>query len=140
MRASAERAGCGFTLIELLLVVALIGVLASIAIPSTHKYALRARRNEAHINLRGIYTAQKTFQADFGRYGDDFEQIGFQIQGAEVIDPNTVKSKYYTYTLTSIAVNGVEGANFQAIATADLDPGDGILDVLIIENNLTVHE
>ena len=45
----------GFTLIELMIVVAIIGVLAAVAIPSFVKYIRRARTTEATMNLRKMY-------------------------------------------------------------------------------------
>lgn len=45
----------GFTLIELMIVVAIIGVLAAIAIPSFMKYIRRSKTSEAVMNLRKMY-------------------------------------------------------------------------------------
>ncbi len=56
----------GFTLIELMIVVALIGILASIAIPSFRDYQLRSRRSEAYANLVSLAKAQKSYAAEFG--------------------------------------------------------------------------
>ncbi len=127
-------------MVELVMVVAIIGILSVLTIPSLQKYIYRAQRNEAYVHLRGIFNKQNEFFNEFGRYGDSFTEIGFEIPGGSVIDANTVTSKHYTYTMKAIDVNGVQGQNFQAIATADLDPSDDVLDVLMIENDVTIIE
>lgn len=60
----------GFTLVELMIVVALIGVLSAIAIPSFINYQARSRRTEAYANLASIARAQKSFQAAKGYFHD----------------------------------------------------------------------
>ena len=45
----------GFTLIELMIVVAIVGILAAVAIPTFVKYIRRARTTEAVMNLRKMY-------------------------------------------------------------------------------------
>lgn len=58
----------GFTIIELMLVVGLIGVLATIAIPTMLSFKLRSKLAEGKTNLAGIYKAQETYFSEYGVY------------------------------------------------------------------------
>lgn len=64
------RRSAGFTLIELMLVVAIIGALAAIAVPSFLRYQLRARRSEAYANLSAVAKAQQSYFATNGLYAN----------------------------------------------------------------------
>ncbi len=55
---------CGFTLTELLVVVAIMGILASIGIPMYIGYADTAKISAVQNNLRSIYLQQQDFFVD----------------------------------------------------------------------------
>ncbi len=63
-----KKQSAGFTLVEVMIVVALIGVLASVAIPGFISYQARARRSEAYANLNAVAQAQTAFYAVKGLY------------------------------------------------------------------------
>jgi len=67
----------GFTLIELMIVVAIIGVLASIAIPQYQNYTARAQVSEAFTLASGYKTAMSEFYAINGRFPNGNAEVGF---------------------------------------------------------------
>ena len=79
---SRKKSPVGFTLIELMIVVAIIGILASIAVPAFQKYIRRSRTTEAMIQLRKIYDGEIAYfdidHVDRGgyRYSSQFVSAG----------------------------------------------------------------
>ena len=60
----------GFSLLELMVVVAIIGVLATVAVPRFNIFRARARQGEAKSNLGVIFTLQEAFKIDKEQYYD----------------------------------------------------------------------
>jgi len=58
----------GITLIELMIVVAVIGILASIAYPAYQDQMTKSRRTDGHTELMSIMNAQERFYTNFGSY------------------------------------------------------------------------
>jgi prepilin-type N-terminal cleavage/methylation domain-containing protein len=133
----ACRRRTGFTLVELAIVVGIIGILATIAIPSFLRYQLRTRATETLAHLKGIAVTEESYYAEHGTYvsvptpvpaslpgaqrlpwpsGTPFDVMGWSPEGGVV----------FQYAVRADAPTG-NGAltRFTAETTADLD-NDGV--------------
>ena len=92
----------GFTLVELMVVVAIIGILATIAIPQYSKFQAKARQSEAKVGLSGLYTGQQSYQAEQGGYTTCLADTGFSING---------QKRYYRIGFTAKNNYNLNGAS-----------------------------
>ncbi len=67
----------GFSLIELLIVVAIVGIVAAVAVPSYGKYAERTRRADAVVILTKAAGEQVRFFSEYNRYATKMSELGF---------------------------------------------------------------
>jgi prepilin-type N-terminal cleavage/methylation domain-containing protein len=79
---SHRRSEHGFTLIELMVVVGIIGILVSIAIPKYEIYQRRTRQVEAKLAVAAIYGLEKSFYSEYTAYAMAFDAIGYSPEGA----------------------------------------------------------
>lgn len=83
----------GFTLIELTIVVVVIGILATVALPRFNMTAHKSKEKEADILLKQVFTLQETYVAARGMYASTAAQlaeIGFEA-------PQESGMKYYAW-------------------------------------------
>jgi len=71
----------GFSLVELMVVVGIIAILASFAVPQYESFQSKARQKEAHAILNNFYTATKSVEAEFAVFPGNFVANGFNPSG-----------------------------------------------------------
>jgi general secretion pathway protein G len=111
----------GFTLIELIVVVAIIGILATIAVPAMKTAPQRAREAALKEDLFTLRSCLDQFHADRGRYPtslDEVVSLGY-LRGVPV-DPVTHSRE--TWVVVYEEVTGGESERQQ-------EAGQGIIDI-----------
>ncbi len=81
MSVKVSNQQAGFSLVELMVVVAVVGVFASIAVPNFHRYQAKARTVEARNNLAAYFVAAKAAYSEWNMYIGNFVAIGFRPEG-----------------------------------------------------------
>ncbi|MCE5182170.1 MAG: prepilin-type N-terminal cleavage/methylation domain-containing protein [Betaproteobacteria bacterium] len=113
----------GFTLIELMIVVAIIGILAAIAVPSYKDYVIRGKVSEAPAQLATLRVKLEQYFQDNRTY------VGACAAGTVAPLPTGGDAQYFTYTCTLAA------STFTATATGIAAQGTGGFVYTVDQNN-----
>lgn len=76
MKFSAIKNQKGFSLVELMIVVGIIGILATLALPRFKQFQAKAKMGEAKNILSHIYTLQQTYSLDNNTFVDITPPMG----------------------------------------------------------------
>ncbi len=120
-----HKAESGFSLIELFIVVVIIGILASMAIPRFMKTTAKNKQTEAENILKQIYVHQRVYRQEYNTYAGNGQSASaggnFAILGIELM-----ASARYTYVIIA------DSTSFSVTATANLDD-DATIDTWTID-------
>ena len=101
----------GFTLVEILIVVVIIGILATVAIPTYFKYVERGYASDAKVQIKNILQNAELYRQETGLWPTDVDimEVGGYIELKESI------KKKWEFTLQ---LEGEAGATGQISATS----------------------
>ncbi|MFK8079794.1 MAG: type IV pilin protein [Granulosicoccus sp.] len=92
-----KRYHSGFTLIEVLIVVAILGIVAAIAIPSYSRYVINANRTDAISFLSEVAGEQQRYFSQNNAYANAMSDLGYGDQ-----DTSLSPEGYYTVSIQTI--------------------------------------
>jgi type IV pilus assembly protein PilE len=125
------KANLGFTLIELMITVAIIGILASIALPAYQNYVQRGKVSEATSTLAEMRVKLEQYYQDNRHYGSTATTCGVTL-------PTGTAAKYFAYECTWNA--GGTNQSFIVTATGRAEQGMSGYKYTIDETNAKTSE
>jgi type IV pilus assembly protein PilE len=122
-----DRPNSGFTLIELMIVVVIVAILATIALPSYNNYLRRGQLTEATNNLSAFRIQMEQYYQDNYSYAAAAGGCGAALPTPAVYFTYSCVATAATYTATATGVTGrltaaftytIDQANVQATTAA----------------------
>lgn len=109
----------GFTLVEMLVVVLIIGILSSIALPNYMRSIEKSRATEAMNMVKAINDAIYAYAAERASCPPAFSKLLVELPGTTISDTE-VQSKYFRYKLKGATHAQVPGTNCPGVVAERL--------------------
>lgn len=120
----------GFTLLELLIVVAIIGILASVALPAYQGSVVRSGRAEAKTELLQVASDQERYFSNFNTYVDDALPLNSPVVAGR---DRTTQNAFYAISVAACGTGAITNC-FLATATAQNDQTEDSCTTLTISS------
>lgn len=129
---SGTRRLPAFTLTEVLVVLVIVGILVLLALPNLMPLISKAKETEAKLQLKQIYTLEKTYFMEHSKYSNNMEAIDYAHQ--KLSDEGG--SANYRIEIVEASTTTFKA---KATAIADFD-GDGKFNVWEIDQDEKLEE
>ena len=107
MKQLKQRLQNGFTLIEVLIVVVILGILVSIAVPTYLSYVKKGYASDAKVTIKAIMNAATVFENETGLWPTDVEALE---EDGHLELEEAVKTKWqFEISETEIVATSLEG-------------------------------
>ena len=106
-----KKLTAGFTLIEMMIVVAILGIISAIALPSYTEYVQRGKRSDAKVELLRMAQLQESYFVQNLSYASTTAQLGFT---------GIVESEQMEYTIELDVPAGCDGTSANSCASFTL--------------------
>jgi prepilin-type N-terminal cleavage/methylation domain-containing protein len=126
MKRRLLRNSRGFTLIELMVVVIIVGILASVAIPLYRSNVRKAAATEGAAFLGSLLTQERVYYAENSTYSSDVAATGAH---DVLVDPTG--NKYFQSTPT---MTGVSASGFSASVNSTIGAANGVTVQMVYTN------
>jgi type IV pilus assembly protein PilE len=120
------QSSSGFTLIELMIVIVVIGILATLAVPKYMSVTRKAKESEAKLMLNQVHSLQESYFREHDTYASILEELGFE---QEKLISEGGKARF----IINLTTNGSQTFSATATSIVDFDK-DGNYSVWNINN------
>ncbi len=137
MRKPHQKRKAGFTLLELLMVVIIIAILASLALPQYLRTVAKARRSEALNVLATIRSAEQRYKAQFSLFSDAFGPLDIDYSDASgPVTKASMNVGSWTYDVSQANT----GSNINATGNPSTTVSKCVVGVDLNSGSLTVQD
>lgn len=115
----------GFTLIEMLVVVLIVGILSSVALPTYKKSIEKTHATEAMNIVKAANEAVYAYAAERNKCPDDFKKILISIPGEQL--GVAVKGKHFMYHLNASTSALIPGTSCGGVVAERIKAGNYVI-------------